>query len=490
MENFRYKCKFCGLSIEFPCILLYNVIVKICAFLKGVKMKRFNRFLAALLLIVSLCSALISCEFDISTIIPGGGGGGEIETETITELKILGEERLTIQVGDVIQLKTNAPDHIAAQIQWTATERCLEISGGTIRAISTGVSMVTAKYGKLSDRVIVTVTDENNGENSGSGSENGGTTGGDTNIELPDQDLPEKPATDPYANVDKAEFYANYEPAKDYWDAYFRTQHGLMSGNIGDQDQAPTISAFQPTYDGMLVRNNQGLYGNEGNSYTIVDAYGKPVMTIYRGGAYIMLEEVAAYVFAFGHCSSDNTNIPANHSPSKKTSPTSSVWGKYLRVNHTKFTGDTSRYPYEPELPNISGCGGNIVYYEMDIGTTGTDCDPSYRAAVYNNGSRIDRGAARIVYTVKDTNGNNVIDINEKYVFYTYNHYNDFQEYLNYWGGWGEMFGNITGGGTISSKTNYNPTPYVRSIKMSLTRASAFIIFDGYFLVIDNKVYA
>jgi hypothetical protein len=52
------------------------------------------------------------------------------------------------------------------------------------------------------------------------------------------------------------------------------------------------------------------------------------------------------------------------------------------------------------------------------------------------------------------------------------------------------MFGNITGGGTISSKTNYNPTPYVRSIKMSLTRASAFIIFDGYFLVIDNKVYA
>jgi hypothetical protein len=23
------------------------------------------------------------------------------------------------------------------------------------------------------------------------------------------------------------------------------------------------------------------------------------------------------------------------------------------------------------------------------------------------------------------------------------------------------MFGNITGGGTLSSKTNYNPTPYV-----------------------------
>ena len=38
----------------------------------------------------------------------------------------------------------------------------------------------------------------------------------------------------------------------------------------------------------------------------------------------------------------------------------------------------------------------------------------------------------------------------------------DFQEYLNYEGGWGEMFGNITGGGTISSKYDYNPTDYVQ----------------------------
>ena len=27
------------------------------------------------------------------------------------------------------------------------------------------------------------------------------------------------------------------------------------------------------------------------------------------------------------------------------------------------------------------------------------------------------------------------------------------------------MFGNITGGGKLSSKTNYNPTPYVVSVK-------------------------
>ena len=102
-----------------------------------------------------------------------------------------------------------------------------------------------------------------------------------------------------------------------------------------------------------------------------------------------------------------------------------------------------------------------MQYYEIDIGTTGTDCDPSYRPALYNNGVTITRGAARIVYARFDINGDKIIDINERFVFYTYNHYNDFQEYLNYYGGWGEIFGNVTGGGTISSKYDYNPTPYV-----------------------------
>ena len=71
------------------------------------------------------------------------------------------------------------------------------------------------------------------------------------------------------------------------------------------------------------------------------------------------------------------------------------------------------------------------------------------------------RGAARIVYARFHKNGNAIADPDIRFVFYTYNHYNDFQEYLGYKGGFGEIFGNITGGGKISSKTNYNPTPYV-----------------------------
>jgi hypothetical protein len=272
-------------------------------------------------------------------------------------------------------------------------------------------------------------------------------------------------AVDPYASVDKTAFYADYRPADSYLDAVYRTQHGLMSGELTVPDQAPTVSEHQPKRDDMLIRNSVARYEDDGNTYVVVDAYGQEVMEIYRGAAYITLEEVAAYVFAFGH-------IPANYIGGKSASPSGSVWGEYLRLNHSNFTGNTKKYPYEPELPNISGCGGDFQYYEIDIGTTGTDCDPGYTARIYNDGNRITRGAARIVYARFDKNGNQIIEPTEKYVFYTYNHYNDFQEYLNYFGGWGEMFGNITGGGVISDKKNCNPTPYVPVWRGDLSEAT------------------
>ena len=288
---------------------------------------------------------------------------------------------------------------------------------------------------------------------------------------------PSGPPADPYVNMSAAEFYSDYEPADDYWDAYWRTKHGFMSGSIDPQDQAPTIAEYRPMEDGKYVRNTYAYFSSDGNTYYIVNGYGEVVNQVFKGGAYVSLEEVAAYVFAFG-------DIPVNYSSSKSTKPSESIWGKYLRVNHTKFSGSTSKYPYEPELPDISGCGGSLQYYEIDIGTTGTDCDPSYRPALYNNGSKITRGAARIVYARFDANGDKIIDINERYLFYTYNHYNDFQEYLNYEGGWGEMFGNITGGGTISSKYDYNPTPYVPVVRRDLVSGAQAVQADDEIVVL------
>ena len=266
------------------------------------------------------------------------------------------------------------------------------------------------------------------------------------------------PDADPYEAVSKEAFYANYTPACCLTNSKYRTKHGLLSGSMEVPGQFAVDAENRPMKDGKFVRNTSAYYIDGGSTYIVTDADGNEVMRIYKGGAYITLEEVAAYMYAFGGSSS---NLPANYTSSKKTRPSESIWGEYLRLNHSKFSGSTSKYPYEPELPDISGCGGALQYYEMDIGTTGTETPGDYAVKIYNDGTVITRGAARLVYARQDKNGNGTFEADEVYVFYTDNHYNDFREYLNYYGGWGEIFGNMTGGGEYSSKTKYNPTPYV-----------------------------
>ena len=265
--------------------------------------------------------------------------------------------------------------------------------------------------------------------------------------------------SDPYVNVDKEAFYADYSPACCYTDACYRTDHFLLSGMLIVPDQYAVASGYQPVgEDGSLLRNTANCYLDDGNTYVVVDAWGREALRVYKGAAYITLEEIAAYMYAFG---GSNDNLPANYNSKKVSKVGGSPWGEHLRGNHSYFSGNTSKYPYEPVLPDISGCGGALQYYELDIGTTGTDTGNGYAVKIYNDGTTITRGAARLVYTRTDKNRNGIYEIDEVYVFYTANHYNDFREYLNYYGGWGEMFGNETGGGTLSSKTDYNPTPYV-----------------------------
>lgn len=262
--------------------------------------------------------------------------------------------------------------------------------------------------------------------------------------------------TDPYVGVDKEKFYDAYSPACCYNDAMYRTQHFLLSGSMEVPGQYAQEADYRPMDGDRYIRNTTCYYLDGGNTYVVVGADGVEVMRIYKGAAYITLEEVAAYMYAFG---GKGCVLPANYTSAKKTSPANNPWGVYLRVNHSYFSGDTSRYPYEPELPDTNGCGGQLQYFELDIGTTGTTT-PGYQPYPYNNGHSITRGAARLVYARQDKNGNGIYEIDEVYVFYTHNHYNDFREYLNYYGGWGEMFGNMTGGGEYSSKYNCNPTPY------------------------------
>lgn len=259
------------------------------------------------------------------------------------------------------------------------------------------------------------------------------------------------PLSDPYVDMSAEEFYADYSPALSYEDAQYRSRHGFLSGSLELPRQDFVRAEDQPQETGMYIYNTRQWYEDDGNTYVVTDAQGNEVMRIYKGGGYITLEEVAAYMYAFG---GSNEGLPANYVSKKKTKPTSSIWGEYLRVNHSYFKNDPQKYPYEPKLP-----GDDLRYYEMDIGTTGTTT-PGHSPKLYNNGTTITRGAARLVYTRQDVNGNGIYETGEVYVFYTHNHYNDFTEYLNYYGGWGETFGNITGGGEFDSDTHCNPTPY------------------------------
>ena len=339
--------------------------------------------------------------------------------------------RLTLEVGNTLQLRLRTDDASRAETVWTASNGSVTVDeNGLVTAVCEGKVAVSATCrGQTASALIEVIT-----------------------------------ASEAFDDAEKDAFYANYTPADSYEEAKERSEKGLMSGDLTVPDQAPTLSAYRPTHDGRFVRNDEP-YFLDSNTYVVVDAYGEIAFTVYRGGAYITLEEVAAYVFAFG-------DVPANYVSGKNAEPEGSIWGEYLRLNHSAFSGDTKKYPYEPVLPDISGCGGSLYYYEIDIGTTGTDCDPRYMAKIYNDGKSITRGAARIVYTRYDRNKNQITEPNEKYLFYTYNHYNDFQEYLNYEGGWGEMFGNVTGGGSLSSKTDYNPTPYVPSVMGSLKKTA------------------
>ncbi|MGI6644199.1 MAG: hypothetical protein ACOX28_00310 [Bacilli bacterium] len=268
---------------------------------------------------------------------------------------------------------------------------------------------------------------------------------------------------DPYINVDIEEFYENYTEASDAIDAMYRSYHYLMSGDITPVDQEPIIFPNRKEIDGMYVHNSNALYSSDKKTYYVYNGDGEIEKEIYKDGAYVSLEDVAAYVYAFG-------DVPVNYTDRKNAKPSNSPWLEYLRLNNTFFSGDINSYPYEPILPRIYGVDGDLVYYEIDIGTTGTDTNPAYPARVYNDGKSITRGAARIVYSryYADT-GEEITDLNDRYVFYTYNHYNDFQEYLNYYNGWGEMFGNATAGnGPDVYDPDNPPSPYVETIRVAL----------------------
>ncbi len=289
------------------------------------------------------------------------------------------------------------------------------------------------------------------------------------------------PFENPYAHITnneaRAAFYANgYTRATSYEDAMYRTMQGLVSGDIRDtplNEDYPLNHLPNRAYKELSTyRTNEGTYEYDdfGNfkAYTINTLHGK-TKKIYYGAAYVSLDDVAAYLFAFGRG-------PANQATAKNSAAQRTVianWGVYGRVNDAYYSSDVTRYLYEAKLPYTDN--GGVTYYddmydyhELDFGYTYTPWGYGIASdEPYNNGSKITRGTVRLVYTAKKQStgewGAEFIPVEHRHVFLTINHYNDFIEYLNYEGGWGVPFGWMSAGNDYvagMSASQYGPGYY------------------------------
>ena len=345
------------------------------------KRRNMQKFLTLSALLLLMLSVVLGCE----NINPPA-----VTEQPIVSLELQGNETIYLYKGYTTQLETNVPEEQRDQLTWVTAGDVITLTDyGFVTAKREGTVIVTVMADGLTDSVTIIVlpdgaeipTPDTNIETNAPDTEVP-TAGKDTEsleppvltdpveteeltdipAEHPTQPAVTEPETEPETEyipptviIEAERSPEGYRPAGSYEEALDRTQNGKLSGYPYVPDQAPNISEYRPMEDGKYIKNTDPYYIDE-NTYVVVDAYGREVFRIYRGGAYITLEEVAAYVWAFG-------DIPANHSASKKTSPASSIWGEYLRVNHTQFSGNTSKYPYEPVLPRISGCGGDFTYY-------------------------------------------------------------------------------------------------------------------------------
>lgn len=257
---------------------------------------------------------------------------------------------------------------------------------------------------------------------------------------------------DPYVNVKFDDFYKDYDEASSVEDAYYRTKHHLISGDITPQGHIPPQTNVKENDSYIRCTTATYVLSTTGEylAYIPNDLDGSLDYIIYYGAGYQSINDVAAYLLAFGEVPANN-----NYDKSQGKKVTIEHWGIYGRVNNSSFSGDVSKYPYEPLLPGI----GSVKYTETDFGTQGGYTTSNsitgtyYKQGLYNNGKSISRGAARFVFVNKISRKS----IDDRYVFYTYNHYNDFQEYLNYNDGFGLRFGNQSAGNEYcGSNKDYN----------------------------------
>lgn len=265
-------------------------------------------------------------------------------------------------------------------------------------------------------------------------------------------------------NFSNSAYWQSLGYAINYDDAMNRTNNKAQSGSNKETDYIPSSATSNPqNSDGIYYRVSTMNYGDNGNSFRINTLDGSEGPVIYKEAAYTNIEDIAAYVVAFG-------DVPPNMQFLKNQGSSAiNNWGENGRVNYTYYSNDNSsgNYRYETECLTHSQYFSKSSssdeywyhYFESDVGATLFNDEPYQRTTYsgslrpYNDGYKITRGALRFVWTKGWTNSEHgkyiAGEIEESYernIYYTSNHYNDFQQYLNYYGGWSGRVGNTENG--------------------------------------------
>lgn len=253
--------------------------------------------------------------------------------------------------------------------------------------------------------------------------------------------------------VDKG-YALNYEQAKQNTNNFLTSGYNLETDYLLEYYQDPIVDENLTSYRVADMR-----YGDDGNSFQINMIDGSKGPVIYKGCAYTYVEDIAAYILAFN-------DVPVNMAYDKNdTYEAISDWGENGRVNYNFYSNDNDKsYLYETEVsthrylfdPIENTNDYYYAYYESDYGASVGNDEPyemqtNYSTSKYNDGTDINRGTLRFVYTKFYTNYEHskkktaeITNTYDRNVFFTTNHYNDFQQYLNYYGGWSLRFGNTT----------------------------------------------
>jgi len=146
---------------------------------------------------------------------------------------------------------------------------------------------------------------------------------------------------------------------------------------------------------------------------------GTKITTISKASDCLNYQDVCLYYEAF-------RQFPPNYKTSRDDAVAYGLNGRYVSIySKASYHSDND---YTKKLGTFND-GSMGFYYELDIDLDGT----------YNNGTRLSRGAARVVIVAAGLTGYG----SEPVCFYTYDHYADFVEFYNFYQGWSPLFAGI-----------------------------------------------